>query len=122
LVDSLSRRRTNSSSRQRVEQARKSLIKGPLEAAPPTQQTQPHFQPGRVQNTRIREQLEQTRSVGRTGFLNSGLELSRSSSFTKFQKAFEMGNVRDISDSDDSDIESTSRDAIKQIEIIIFNQ
>ena len=46
-----------------------------------------------------------------TTFYSTGLQLSKSSSFSKFREAFESGNVDNLSDEDDSDDEALRRPA-----------
>ena len=72
----------------------------------------PQLQPGSSQTLKMRRQLESTgesSSRPSSGFFGTGLQLSKSSSFSKFREAFESGNIDNLSDDDSSSDEANRR-------------
>ena len=71
----------------------------------------PQFQPGSLQNSQIRRRLESPgeRTSRPASFFGTGLQLSKSSSFSKFREAFESGNIDNLSDDDSSSDEANRR-------------
>ena len=96
----LQRRRPQSLRKERV-----SLIEQGASASPAAKR--PQFQPGSSQTLKMRRQLENPSggegSSRPASFFGAGLQLSKSSSFSKFREAFESGNLDNLSDDDSDD-------------------